>query len=128
MDLLMDGRLPADAALNQVTGVLLLRGAHCAAPAQRFVKELERVPGRNAALGAYGDRYGALGALAEKVGRVVDAARDALSRMLASSREAGMRGGGYGGGEVGAEGWGGGHRKGGGGGGGGASGRFRGGR
>ena len=87
------------------------------------------MPGRNAALGAYGDRYGALGALAEKVGRVVDAARDALSRMLASSREAGMRGGGYGGGEVGAEGWGGGHRKGGGGGGGGgASGRFRGGR
>ena len=117
----MDGRLPADAALNQVTGVLLLRGAHCAAPAQRFVKELERVPGRNAALGSFGDRYGALGALAEKAVRVVDAARDALSRMLASGREAGPRA--YGG-EGGAEGWGGGHRKGGG-----ASSRFhRGGR
>jgi hypothetical protein len=55
----MDGRLPADAALNQVTGVLSLCGAHCAAPSQRYTKVSERVPGRNAALGSYGDRYGA---------------------------------------------------------------------
>ncbi len=120
VDLLMDGRLPADAALNQSTGVLSLAGAHCAAPAQRFSKVAERVPGRNTALGSHGDRYGAMGALAGKVQGMVDGARDTLARMLSNARDAGGRAFGE---EGGAE-WGGG-RKGGGGGGGGGGGHHR---
>jgi hypothetical protein len=106
----MDGRLPADAALNQVTGVLSLCGAHCAAPSQRYTKVSERVPGRNAALGSYGDRYGALSTLAARVAGMVDAARDALSRALSYAKESGVAR--VYGEEGGAESWGG--RKGGG--------------
>ena len=113
--LLMDGRLPADAAIDACTGVLTLRGSACGAPGERLVVggvvggaggaggeggagpasavSAVRSAGKNVSggsAGGYGARYAALLALGARLKSFNEEVEGAIARV-------GQRGGGPGG-------------------------------